>query len=107
MLDGETVVVGGLFAEDFHTLEEKAPALRDLPVGPETTQTADSKTFARRPELSTMKVIGELFTNDSGDTRRHLVLLVTPTIIDHAGNRVHSPDRRTFDADKIPSEGPR
>ena len=87
VLDSQTVVLGGLFADDFQPLKDESPALKDLPV------------------------IGELFSNDPADTRRHLVLLVTPTIIDPAGNRVHPPDRRTFDANRIPVQailvGPR
>ena len=83
VLDGQTVVLGGLFADDFQPIKDKAPALKDLPV------------------------IGGLFPNDPVDTHRHLVLLVTPTIIDPAGNRVHPPHRRKFDANRIPAQGPR
>jgi general secretion pathway protein D len=72
--DGQTVVLGGLLAEDVAKTKDKVPVLGDLPL------------------------IGRLFRSESSKTRRkNLIIFVTPTIIDPAGNPVHTPDNLPYD----------
>jgi general secretion pathway protein D len=45
------------------------------------------------PVLGNVPGFGPLFRNDSTNTeKRNLLVFLTPTIIDPAGNRVHAPD---------------
>jgi general secretion pathway protein D len=79
--DGQTVVLGGLLAEDVQKIKDKVPVLGDLPL------------------------FGRLFRSESSITRKkNLVIFVTPTIIDPAGNRVHAPDRMPYDPNTIPPQ---
>ncbi len=57
------------------------------------TQTATPRYKYKVPFLGEMPVMGPLFRRDSILTRqRHRFVFVTPTIIDPAGNRVHTED---------------
>src|SRR5688572_1556542 len=79
--DGQTVVLGGLIAESVRKVREKVPVLGDIPF------------------------VGRLFRSESSDsTKVNLVIFVTPTIIDPAGNRVHSPDNLPYDPNRIPEQ---
>jgi Flp pilus assembly secretin CpaC len=79
--DGQTVVLGGLLAEDVRKIKDKIPVLGDLPL------------------------FGRLFRSESSvTTKRNLVIFVTPTIIDPAGNPVHTPDRLPYDPNTIPQQ---
>jgi general secretion pathway protein D len=81
--DGQTVVLGGLIAENVRKVREKVPVLGDIPF------------------------VGRLFRTESADsTKKNLVIFVTPTIIDPAGNRVHSPDNLPYDPNRIPEQKP-
>src|SRR5439155_12368759 len=78
--DGQTVVLGGLISEDVTRLKDKVPVLGDLPL------------------------LGKLFRSESSQTKkRNLVIFVTPTIIDPAGNHMHSEDEMPFNPNNIPS----
>jgi type II secretory pathway component GspD/PulD (secretin) len=78
--DGQTVVLGGLIAENVRKTREKVPVLGDIPF------------------------IGRLFRTEAADsTKKNLVIFVTPTIIDPAGNRVHAPDNLPYDPNRIPT----
>ena len=80
--DGQTVVLGGLIAENVRKTREKVPVLGDIPL------------------------LGRLFRSESADTtKKNLVIFVTPTIIDPAGNRVHTPDNLPYDPNRIPTAG--
>src|SRR5687768_15728676 len=79
--DGQTVVLGGLIAESVRKTREKVPVLGDIPF------------------------LGRLFRSETADsTKKNLVIFVTPTIIDPAGNRVHSPDSLPYDPNRIPEQ---
>lgn len=79
--DGQTVVLGGLIAESVRKTREKVPVLGDIPF------------------------VGRLFRSEAADsTKKNLVIFVTPTIIDPAGNRVHSPDNLPYDPNRIPEQ---
>jgi general secretion pathway protein D len=81
--DGQTVVLGGLIAESVKKVREKVPVLGDIPF------------------------VGRLFRSESSDsTKANLVIFVTPTIIDPARNRVHSPDNLPYDPNRIPEQKP-
>jgi general secretion pathway protein D len=81
--DGQTVVLGGLLAEDVTKVKEKVPVIGDLPL------------------------VGRLFRSESSKTRKtNLLIFVTPTIIDPAGNRVHSVDSLPYDPNSIPPQPP-
>ncbi len=77
--DGQTVLLGGLIAEDVQKTRDKVPVLGDLPL------------------------LGRFFRSESNTTKKkNLVIFVTPTIIDPAGNRMHSDDELPFAQHSIP-----
>jgi len=79
--DGQTVVLGGLIADSVNSIKDKVPILGDLPY------------------------VGRLFRSESKNTsKRNLVIFVTPTIIDPAGNRMHSEDEMPFAQTSFPSQ---
>jgi len=81
--DGQTVVLGGLISEDVARIKDKVPVLGDLP-------------FA-----------GRFFRSESSRTlKRNLMIFVTPTIIDPAGNRVHSDEDLPFAQTSFPAQTP-
>ena len=81
--DGQTVVLGGLIAENVTKTREKVPVLGDIPM------------------------LGRLFRSETADsTKKNLVIFVTPTIIDPAGNRVHDPNNLPYDPNRIPETKP-
>jgi general secretion pathway protein D len=72
--DGQTVVLGGLIAEDVSKIKDKVPVLGDIPF------------------------LGRLFRSESmAANKKNLVIFVTPTIIDPAGNRVHPDESLPYD----------
>ncbi|KAF0177216.1 MAG: Type II and III secretion system protein [Limisphaerales bacterium] len=73
--DAQTVMLGGLISEDVQNTKDKVPVLGDLPL------------------------VGRLFRSETKTNRKkNLVIFVTPTIIDPAGNRVHTDDEMPFAA---------
>lgn len=65
--DGQTIVLSGFRSRETRDPKVKVPVLGDLPL------------------------LGRLFRSDSASkTNKHLLLFVTPTIVDPAGNRVRS-----------------
>lgn len=81
--DQQTVVLGGLIAENVRKSREKVPVLGDIPL------------------------LGRLFRSESSDTtKKNLVIFVTPTIIDPAGNRIHQTDNLPYDPNRIPPQSP-
>lgn len=71
--DGQTVVLGGLIADIVTKVKDKVPFLGDMPL------------------------VGKLFTSESSQTqKKNLVIFVTPTIIDPAGNKAHSDEEMPF-----------
>ncbi len=78
--DGQTVVLGGLISENIKKTKDKVPVLGDIPL------------------------LGRLFRSESSSNeKKHLVIFVTPTIIDPAGNRVHTPDNLPYDPNSTPT----
>jgi len=81
--DGQTVVLGGLIAETTTKTREKVPVLGDIPF------------------------LGRLFRSETSDAKKaNLIIFVTPTIIDPAGNRVHSPGNLPYDPNRVPEQKP-
>ena len=79
--DGQTAVLGGPISEDIKTLIHKVPVLGDIPL------------------------VGRLFRSETRQTTRsHLVIVVTPTLIDPAGNRYHKDDEMPFIESGFPAE---
>jgi general secretion pathway protein D len=79
--DGQTIVLGGLISETITKISDKVPVLGDLPL------------------------VGRLFQSQSSDSiKDNLVIFVTPTIIDPAGNRVHNDDDLPFAHNPIPTQ---
>ena len=71
--DGQTVVLGGLIAEDSQKIKDKVPMLGDLPL------------------------VGRLFRSESNSSRKkNLLIFVSPTIIDPAGNKMHTEEEMPF-----------
>lgn len=79
--DGQTVVLGGMLYEKGERIKNKVPLLGDLPL------------------------FGRFFRMESRSTqKKNLVVFVTPTIIDPAGNRLHSEDEMPFARSSIPPQ---
>ncbi len=79
--DGQTIVLGGLIAENVTKNRQKVPMLGDIPL------------------------LGRLFRSESTQSiKKNLVIFLTPTIIDPAGNRVHTPDNLPYDPNRIPEQ---
>jgi general secretion pathway protein D len=81
--DGQTVVLGGLISERVAKRKDKVPVLGDLPL------------------------IGRLFRSEAkASQKKNLVIFVTPTIIDPAGNRVHDENNLPYDPNRLPAQAP-
>jgi general secretion pathway protein D len=81
--DGQTVVLGGLMAEDTQKTKDKVPIIGDLPL------------------------LGRLFRSESSQIRKkNLLIFVTPTIIDPAGNRAHTDEEMPFAQNAVPPQKP-
>ena len=77
--DNQTVVIGGLISSEVQTTKDKVPAIGDLPM------------------------VGRLFQSQSKTTqKKNLMIFVTATIVDPAGNRVHSDDDLPFAQSAVP-----
>ncbi|HVU07103.1 MAG TPA: hypothetical protein VHG89_01015 [Verrucomicrobiae bacterium] len=71
--DNQTVVVGGLVSSTVNSENDKVPFIGDLPL------------------------VGKLFQSSTKTTvKKNLMIFVTATIVDPAGNRVHSDDELPF-----------
>ncbi len=78
--DGQTVVLGGLIAENVHKIKDKVPVLGDIPL------------------------LGRLFRSESNRSdKKNLVIFVTPTIIDPAGNRIFDKNNMPYDPNTLPA----
>jgi general secretion pathway protein D len=81
--DNQTVVLGGLISSQVQSQKDKVPLLGDLPL------------------------VGRLFQSQSKvSVKRNLMIFVTATIVDPAGNRVHSDDELPFLQSTIPPQQP-
>lgn len=79
--DHQTVVIGGLISSQIQTTQDKVPVLGDIPL------------------------MGRLFQSQSKtDIKKNLMIFVTATIVDPAGNRVHSDDQLPFAQSAIPEQ---
>ena len=79
--DGQTVVLGGLVQSEIQQEKDTVPIIGDVPI------------------------IGRLFQSENKtETKRNLMIFVTATMIDPAGNRVHSDDELPFAQNTIPSQ---
>jgi len=81
--DNQTVVIGGLISSQVQTSADKVPFLGDVPF------------------------LGKLFQSQSKTAiKKNLMIFVTCTIVDPAGNRVHSDDELPFAQTAVPSLQP-
>jgi general secretion pathway protein D len=81
--DNQTVVLGGLISSTVNNSTDKVPVLGDLPL------------------------VGRLFQSQSKTSeKKNLMIFVTATIVDPAGNRVHSDDELPFLQNTIPPQEP-
>ncbi|MGH7951403.1 MAG: type II secretion system protein GspD [Limisphaerales bacterium] len=81
--DNQTIVLGGLISSSTQESKDKVPFLGDLPF------------------------VGRLFQSESkSTTKKNLMIFVTATIVDPAGNRVHSDDELPFAQNTIPAQPP-
>jgi general secretion pathway protein D len=81
--DNQTVVLGGLISSTVQNETDKVPLLGDLPL------------------------VGRLFQSQSKTSvKKNLMIFVTATIVDPAGNRVHSDDELPFLQSTIPPQQP-
>ncbi len=79
--DNQTVVLGGLVSSTVETENDKVPFLGDLPL------------------------FGRLFQSQSKSSiKKNLMVFVTATIVDPAGNRVHTDDELPFNPTTIPTQ---
>jgi len=66
-----------------------------------------TKTKDKIPVLGDLPLAGRLFRSESSATRKkNLLIFVTPTIIDPAGNRVHSEEDLPFAQTSVPPQRP-
>lgn len=63
-----------------------------------------SRTTNQVPTLGDIPVLGRFFRSENQPTRKRLLVFVTPTIIDPAGQRVHDPARPPFDSNTTPPQ---
>ena len=81
--DNQTIVLGGLISSTVQSTKDKVPMLGDLPL------------------------VGRLFQSQSKiSSKKNLMIFVTATIVDPAGNRVHSDDELPFAQSTIPPQQP-
>jgi general secretion pathway protein D len=81
--DNQTIVLGGLISSTVQNQKDKVPVLGDLPL------------------------LGRLFQSQSKvSVKKNLMIFVTATIVDPAGNRVHSDDELPFLQNTIPPQPP-
>jgi general secretion pathway protein D len=81
--DNQTVVLGGLISSQVQSIKDKVPMIGDLPV------------------------VGRLFQSQSKTTsKKNLMIFVTATVVDPAGNRVHSDDDLPFAQNAVPPQPP-
>ena len=81
--DNQTVVLGGLISSSLQSTKNKVPVIADLPL------------------------VGNLFQSASKTTqKKNLMIFVTATIVDPAGNRVHSDDDLPFAQSAVPVQPP-
>lgn len=79
--DNQTVVLGGLISSQVLETKDKVPVLGDVPF------------------------VGRLFQSQSKENiKKNLMIFVTATIVDPAGNRVHSDDELPFAQAAIPNQ---
>jgi type II secretory pathway component GspD/PulD (secretin) len=79
--DNQTIVIGGLISSSTASTKDKVPILGDLPA------------------------VGVLFQSSSKSVqKKNLMIFVTSTIVDPAGNRVHSDDELPFAQTAIPEQ---
>jgi type II secretory pathway component GspD/PulD (secretin) len=79
--DNQTIVLGGLISSQSQVTKDKVPVLGDIPL------------------------VGRLFQSQSKTSiKQNLMIFVTATIIDPAGNRVHSDDELPFNVNTIPKQ---
>lgn len=80
--DGQTIALGGLISESVTKFRDKVPVLGDLPW------------------------LGRFFRSESDEMKKkNLMVFVTPTIIDPAGNRLFSDEELPFAQHAIPMVG--
>jgi len=81
--DNQTVVIGGLISSQVNSTQDGVPVLSDIPL------------------------LGKLFQSESKQTvKKNLMIFVTATIVDPAGNRVHSDDELPFAQNAVPVQSP-
>jgi general secretion pathway protein D len=81
--DGQTVILGGLVTSSTQTEKDKVPVVGDLPI------------------------VGRLFQSQMKvAVKKNLMIFVTATIVDPAGNRLHSDDELPFAQNAIPPQPP-
>ena len=79
--DNQTVVLGGLISSSVTSTKDSVPFLGDIPL------------------------LGRLFQSESKqDIKKNLMIFVTATIVDPAGNRLHSDDELPFTQNAIPAQ---
>jgi type II secretory pathway component GspD/PulD (secretin) len=79
--DNQTVVIGGLISSAVISTKDKVPVIGDLPI------------------------VGRAFQSQSKQTvKKNLMIFVTATIVDPAGNRVHSDDDLPFAQTAVPPQ---
>ncbi|MEI7808701.1 MAG: hypothetical protein WCJ07_09485, partial [Verrucomicrobiota bacterium] len=79
--DNQTVALGGLITSYESSVKDKVPVIGDLPL------------------------VGRLFqSNGKTTTKKNLMIFVTPTIVDPAGNRVHADSDLPFAQVTVPPQ---
>jgi general secretion pathway protein D len=81
--DGQTIVLGGMISDNVTRVKDQLPVLGDLPW------------------------VGRLFRSEQNQSsKQNLLIFVTPTIIDPAGNRAHNDEDLPFAQSNFPPQKP-
>ena len=81
--DGQTLVLGGVIAENVVKVKDKVPMLGDMPF------------------------LGRLFRSERSATeKKNLMIFVSPRIIDPAGNPIHTEEDWPYNSNAIPTQAP-
>ena len=81
--DNQTVVIGGLISSQVQSTKDKVPIIGDVPMFGRLFQSASKQT-----------------------TKKNLMIFVTATIVDPAGNRAHSDEELPFAQSTVPTQPP-
>ena len=103
--DGQSLLLIGPAAAVTNRFKDKVPAQVAGDSGAAQGAAVTNRFEDKVPVLGDLPLVGRLFRSE-GTSRasRQLLILMTPTVIDPAGNSIHTPDNLPFDPNTIPPQ---